>query len=329
MLRSSGYRLSLPVLALSMAMANAQQPRSLHLNNRIDLENVDGRIDHFSADVRGERLFMSALGNHSVEVIDAHAAKRLKTMAGLAEPQGVLYDPNSNHIVVACAEDGSVNVFDGTSYERLNTAKPGADSDNVRYSPRSKQFIVGYSDGLALFDPAGKQTGNIPLDGHAESFQLEKHGTRAFVNVPTQHEIEVIELAKNSVVARWPFKNEKRNYPMALDEGHHRLFVGFRDPAKLLVIDTENGQVVASVDIVGDTDDLFYDAAKHRICVIGGEGFVDIIDQKDPDHYERAERIRTAPGARTGYFVLEWNKLFVAVPHRDAQRAEILVFEAK
>ena len=116
---------------------------------------------------------------------------------------------------------------------------------------------------------------------------------------------------------------------MSLDEEHHRLLVGFRDPAKLLVINTDSGQTVASADIVSDIDDLFYDAARHRVYVIGGGGFVDVIEQKDADHYERVAHVATAAGARTGYFVPEWNQLFVAVPHRGEQKAQILVFDTK
>jgi DNA-binding beta-propeller fold protein YncE len=313
---------------LSIA-AGAQQSSPLSSAGRIELSDVNGRIDHFSADVKGGRLLLSALGNHTVEVLDARSNKRIHTIRDLAEPQGVLYDADSNRIIVACAGDGSVNVFDGTSYNRINRVTVGDDNDNVRYDVRSKQFLVGYTNGLALFDSAGKQTANIPLDGHAESFQLEKRGTRAFVNVPTKQEIEVVDLDKKSVVGRWPFKNERRNYPMSLDEEHHRLFVGFRDPARLLVINTETGQTVPPVDIVGDTDDLFYDAEKRRIYVIGGEGFVDVIEQDDADHYQRIDRIKTASGARTGYFVPDWNKLFVGVPHRGSQQAGVLVFDTK
>ena len=116
---------------------------------------------------------------------------------------------------------------------------------------------------------------------------------------------------------------------MALDETDHRILVGCRSPARMLAIDTSTGKETASVEIVGDTDDLFYDAARHRVYVIGGEGFVDVFDQKGPDRYERVSHISTAAGARTGLFVPEWGRLFVAVPHRGEQRAEVLVFEVK
>jgi hypothetical protein len=116
---------------------------------------------------------------------------------------------------------------------------------------------------------------------------------------------------------------------MALDETHQRLFTGCRKPARLLVFDTSSGKNVASPEVVADTDDLFYDAARGRVYVIGGEGFIDVLQQKDADHYDRIARYATPPGTRTGLFVPDWGKLFAAVPHRGQQGSEILVYDAK
>jgi hypothetical protein len=318
------------VLTVLMGVALAQEPGGLSQKNRIDLLNVDGRIDHFSADIKGKRLFVSALGNRTVEVIDVQAGKRLRTITDLAEPQGVYYDPSTNRIFVACAQDGATKVFDAASFQLVTTAKYSGDADNIRYDPRGQRIIVGYGDGaLGFLDSGGKKTGEIPLDAHPESFQLEKTGARAFVNVPDRKQIEVVDLSANKLLTKWPVTSALKNYPMAIDEAHRRLFTGCREPAHMLVIDIDSGKQAASVPIVGDTDDLFYDAAKKRVYVIGGEGFVEAFDQKDADHYVRISRQRTAPGARTGLFVPEWQELFVAVPHRGEQRAEILVYGTK
>src|SRR5436309_479685 len=117
-------------------------------------------------------------------------------------------------------------------------------------------------------------------------------------------EIQVADLVKNAVIAKWPVTSALKNYPMALDEAHHRLLIGCRKPARMLVIDTETGKQTASVEIVGDTDDLFYDAARSRVYVIGGQGFVDVFEQKDADHYNRIGHYMTATGARAKCFLL-------------------------
>jgi DNA-binding beta-propeller fold protein YncE len=307
-----------------------QEPQALILKSKIELPNVNGRIDHFSPDLKGQRLFVAALGNQTVEVLDIQAGKHLRSVTGLAEPQGLFYDPSTNRLFAACAKDGAVKIYDGSTFQLVDTAKFSGDADNIRYDARSRHVIVGYGGGaLGFLDAAGGKAGEIGLEAHPESFQLEKEGTRVFVNVPDRKEIQVADLAGNKLVMKWSVTSALRNYPMALDEPHHRLLVGCRSPARMLAIDTSTGKQTASVEIVGDTDDLFYDAVRKRVYVIGGQGFVDVFDQKDSDRYELVSHIPTASGARTGLFVADWSKLFVAVPHRGEQRAEVLVFETK
>src|SRR5215472_12125511 len=252
--------------------AIGQEPQVLSLLSRIPLTSVKGRIDHFSVDVKDQRLFVAAVANHTLEVIDVKAGKQVHTITDLAEPQGVFYDASTDRLFVACALDGTVKIFDGTTFNLLTTVKFPDGADNIRYDSRHKSVIVGYAGakqlrkraegtgGLGFLDSNGKKTGDIVIDAHPESFQLEKSGTRLFVNVPDKKEIEVIDAAKRNVLARWPVTSAEDNFPMALDEAHHRLIVGCRTPPQILVFDTETGKQVASGEITGGSDDLFYDS---------------------------------------------------------------------
>jgi hypothetical protein len=113
---------------------------------------------------------------------------------------------------------------------------------------------------------------------------------------------------------------------MALDDVNKRLFAGCRVPARLVVLDTSSGRIVGTLPTVGDTDDVFYDAARRQLYVIGGEGAVEIFRQRDPDHYESVGRTNTVVGARTGFFLPNSNRLYVAAPHRGSQAAKVLVY---
>ena len=116
---------------------------------------------------------------------------------------------------------------------------------------------------------------------------------------------------------------------MALDEANHRLFVGCRLPSRLVVLNTDSGDVVAKIDISGDPDDVFYDNKRHRIYAICGAGKIDIIEQTNPKTYKALTKVDTANGARTGLFVPERDTLFVAVPHRGSQQAEIRCYRGR
>src|SRR5215510_6068666 len=95
----------------SAALAWAQIPQPLRLEKSIEMPDVQGRIDHLSIDVKGHRLFVSALGNNTLEVLDVSVGKRLKTVGQLKEPQGVLYVPETDWLYVANGDDGSVRIF--------------------------------------------------------------------------------------------------------------------------------------------------------------------------------------------------------------------------
>ena len=159
-------------------------------------------------------------------------------------------------------------------------------------------------------------------------FQLEFQGKRVFANLPGSSQVVVGDRESTKVLARWPTHGCGRNYPMALDERSGRVFIGCRSPALLHELDAANGNAVASVQAVGDTDDLFYDAARQRLYVIGGDGFVDVV-QREGDTLRRLAQVPTRDGARTGLWVADQNRLYVAVPSRSGQPAEVRIFEAQ
>src|SRR6478736_446526 len=156
---------------------------------------------------------------------------------------------------------------------------------------------------------------------------MEKKGNRIFVNVPNSRHVAVVDRDKGVVVARWKTDLALANFPMALDEANHRLFVGRRLPSRLVVLNTDSGDVISKTDISGDCDDLFYDAKRHRVYAICGAGKIDVIDQIDPNTYRVSTTIATADGARTGLFVSERDALFVAVPHRGTKQEEVRCYQ--
>jgi DNA-binding beta-propeller fold protein YncE len=297
----------------------------LQLKQTIVLPGVEGRIDHLDLDVAGERLFVCALGNNTAEVLDLRKGERVHSISGLGAPQGVVYFPELNRLFIANDKGGVCNMYDAKSFQLIAKVDFQDDADNMRYDGATKQIYVGFgSGGIGIINATdGKRVGSIKLAAHPEAFELEKGGRRIFVNVPNAGHVAVIDRDKGEVTARWKTDGASANFPMAFDEANHRLFIGCRNPAKLLVLNTDSGDVVTTVDISGDPDDVFYDAKRHRLYAICGAGYVEIIGQADPNKYKPAAKVPTANGARTGLFVQERDDLFIAVPHRGTQAAEI------
>ena len=319
----------LTVVCAGVVTLAAQGGTPLKLRTTVALQGVEGRIDHFAFDPAGERLFVCALGNNTVEVIDLRSSQRIHSITGLGSPQGIAYIPESNRLFVANDKDGVCNIYDGKSLQPVGQLSLKDDADNVRYDIATKHIYVGFgSGGIAIINSAdGKQVGSIKLAAHPEAFELEQHGNRIFANVPNARQVAVIDREKREVITRWNTNLAFGNFPMALDEPNHRLFVGCRLPSKLVVFDTESGKIVAKTDISGDPDEVFFDSERRRIYAICGAGEIDVIEQADPNTYRTSIKISTAEGARTGLFVPERDTLFVAVPHRASQQAEIRCYQ--
>jgi DNA-binding beta-propeller fold protein YncE len=284
-----------------------------------------------AADFAGQRLFVAALGNNTVEVLDLKAGATIQSLSGFAEPQGITYVPEYNCVFVANGQDGTCRILDGQSFKTIASVQCGEDADNVRYDAKAGRIYVGYGDGalVALDAKTGGKLADIKLAGHPESFRLESSGPRIFVNVPKADQIAVVDRQEGKVNSTWPLKEAKANFPLILDEANHRLFAGCRNPARLLVFDYAAGRLVTSIPISRDTDDLFYDNANKLLYISCGQGAIEVIRQTDADHYTALQPVGTAAGARTSLFVPELKIFCLAVPHRGGQSAEIRVFKTK
>ncbi|MFI5251276.1 MAG: YncE family protein [Bacteroidota bacterium] len=305
-----------------------QSSSRLKLVQTIPLPDVAGRIDHIAYDPMGGRLFIAALGNNSVEVVDLQQAKRLQSIGGFVEPQGILFLPDSNRLVVANGGDGTCNILDGNTYTVLKRFTFNNDADNLRYDADAGKVYLGFGTGsLAIIDPlTWTHESDIGLTGHPEAFAIESIRHRIFVNIPTINRLAIIDLA-GKVILKRTHEDLRDNYSLALDENSSRLYIGYRTPPRLLILDTDSLKEIALLKIPHDADDIFIDPVHHYIFVSSGEGYIAVIEQKDPRHYQIAELVPTSEGARTALFIPQLNRYYLAVPKHGVLNAEIRVYE--
>src|SRR5438552_15222401 len=202
--------------------AHAEQ-EAIKLKQTIRLPGVEGRIDHFALDPSGERLFVCALGNNTVEVMDLRKGERIRSITSLGAPQGVVYIPELDRLFVANDKGGIFKIYDGKSFQQISELNFEDDADNVRYDGATRKIYVGIgSGGIAVVNaPDGKQIGSIKLSAHTEAFDLQQNGNRMFVHVPNSRHVAVIDREKGKVVATWKTDLAFGNFPMALDDANH------------------------------------------------------------------------------------------------------------
>ena len=327
------------VLAIGCAVQTpAQEKALLRLVKTIDVPGAR-KWDHFGVDLKGNRLFVSSEEEPAVEVFDLRTNEHLQSLTEFKEPHNVLPFPDLKKIYVVDGEASEIKILDYDSYKLIGRTGLTIDADPVVYDPASKYLYVvnGGREAhtstclITIVDTVtGKKVADIKLDtNRLESMAIEKSGPRLFVNMTGINSIGVVDREKRTVVQTWPITAGQDNVPLQYDEATHRLFLATRKPSKLVVVNADNGKEVASLDVADYVDDLAYDAAHHRLYVPGGggTGAVSVVEQRGADDYRIVATVPTKPGAKTARLVPELNKYYVGVPAKDAQPAQILVYD--
>ena len=321
------------VLFLVALNGRAQGSPPLKLVQKIPMPGVQGRTDHLTVDVRGKRLFVPANGENqnTVEVIDLKEGKRLASIPGQNKPQGTFYSPDFNLLFVTNGTDGTCKIFHGDTFKLIDNLMLGPDANQVGYDPDTKYLYAGLGDrnsgALAIVDTSSKQRlGDIKTDARPGGITLEKSGPRIFVNLSGATKLGVLDRKKREQVATWPVTGAENIGPLALDESHHRLFLGARKPPMLIVFDTETGKQIAQLESVPSIDGLWYDAARKRVYVTGS-GFIAVYDQKNANDYTPMVKVASEGDSQPSIWVPEFNRLYIGVPQEGSRDAEILVYE--
>jgi hypothetical protein len=294
------------------------------LERSIPLPDVTGRIDHLALDMTHRRLFVAALGAGSVEAVDFTAGKVVGRIGGLSEPQGLAV-LSTGELAVATGGDGAVRFFRAADLAPLKELALGADADDARIDPVSGRLLIGYgAGGLAVIDPAARRVvSTVPLPAHPEGFEIV--GARAFVNLPNAGVIGVIDLTAGKLIAQWPNRGRRWNFPLAVDPQSGAVAVVYRFPARLVLFDPLSGAERQALPTCGDADDLFFDAHRPRLYVSCGDGHVDVL-VKSGARWGRLALVASAPGARTSLYDAANDRLYVAARAAGAKPAAILVY---
>lgn len=314
-------------LAVSLVVPLAQaDAATLERAGSISLPGVKGGFDLMAVDVPGQRFFLAAEENGSLEILDLKANRRVRSIGGMDEPKWVVFRPESHRLFVSNG-DGKVRTFDSNTYEPERIFEFREKANNLRFDAATDELFVGIGKkfgAISMVNTRKDTVGaEIPLADFPKQFELD--GDRIYINVPAANHIAVVSRSQGKVVATWPVRAAKDNVPMGFDRISHRLFVGCA-PGKLAIFDTLTGREIAGLDIHAESDGVYYDAKRRLLYISCGSGFIDVVRQLDADRYERMDRIPTAKGAATSLFVPELDRFYLAVPAHDNLQAELRIF---
>jgi DNA-binding beta-propeller fold protein YncE len=327
------------LLSAGAALADSAADKApLRLVTKIALPGIDGDFDHFTADVKGNRLFLAAEEHHTVEVFDLHSGKKLHSITGFDTPHSILYVPDANKLfVVDGGKGGSVQILNATTYAPQKSVKLSEDADALVYDSAAHILYVGnggkeagndYSFVTAIDTNKDEKIGEIKLpSGNLEAMALQKQGSLMYVNMRDKNQIGVIDRKTNALVATWQLSKVLHNTPMVLDEPNHRLLIAGRKPGVFGVVSTDSGKELVSLPAADGVDDMSFDPATKMIYLACAEGSVNVFRQVDADHYEAAGSVPTGNRGKIGLLVTDLHRYYVVTSKKGAVPAQLFIFD--
>jgi hypothetical protein len=340
------------MFAGSAVPASAQEKHALRLVRTIPLPEVTGRLDHMGVDLEKKRLFVAAVTNNTLEVVDLTGGKPIKSLTGIKDAQDALFLGGDFNKLYVSSLDGHVRIFQGETLRLVQDFKIEPDPNRLLFDPATNLIYFGYGGQNAGFDAYGRvgilqarrgtgydqlladMIAPTPRPGHLAQLVMDDNGILLACDSRADL-IYQFDTRKRELIKSWPARGDGAA-DMALDQTRHRLFVGTRVPPQMTVYDSLSGKEIQSLPAPQTMDGVYYDANLERVYMTGGRwygtpeaspGWIYVYQQKDPEHYDVISKIKTRPGSGTSLWVPQLNAFYVASQAIGDQKAAILVFE--
>lgn len=297
-------RLSLAMFISSFARAQSGTPAPSEAGpyhvSRIFHVGGEGAWDYPTVDPEHQILFVPR-STHTM-VLDARTGKTVADIPGQKRNHGVAIVPSAGRGFITDGNDASVTVFDLKTYAVLGKVKTDQDSDGVIYDPASGKVLVVCGDpGLLIpitpdLDLAtGSADAKVELGGKPEFLAADGKG-KAYINLVDKNQVAVVDIRTMKVVNKWSTTPGGSPVGMSMDVAQRRLFIGCRKPQKLIVMDADNGKVLADFPIGAGVDATKFAGDIFASC---GDGTVTVVRETTPGKFQVIQTVQTPRGART------------------------------
>ncbi len=289
-------------LALSVATVPSHAEGFYRLESAVTLPGPVSGWDYLTFDPSRSYLFINRR-DEGVTVFDTDAGKIIGRIENSEGANATTLVPEFDRGYTT-NEDGTTTIFALSSLKTIGRLKLGDDADAGFYEPATKQvmFTMGDSKKLAFVDAkSGKILATMPM----ESAKLEASASDGDGNFFTaerdRNAVARVDAKLHKMTAEWKTEGCEQPTGLALDRTDHRIFVGCRGSKPVLaVLDSDNGRVVATMEIGRGNDGVAYDPETRRIYTSNGiDGNLVIFAETGPDDYKLVEATTTRPMART------------------------------
>jgi DNA-binding beta-propeller fold protein YncE len=259
-------------------------------------------FDYITVDPQARRVFLSH--GSEVLVMNADTGAIQGKISGFKRQHGVALAHDIGRGFITDGDAGSVTIFDLKTLQKISDVKAAEDADCVVYDAVSKRVFTLNGDpnnSTAIDAKEGKVVGTVALGGKPEFAVADGKGM-IYANLVDKNEVVAFDSRTLQAKSHWPVAPAGSPVSMAMDRKNRRLFIGARNPAMLVVMNADSGQVLQTFPISGGVDAAVYDPETARVFVSTRDGYIHIFHQDSPDKLSEAGQVKTEVGAKTmGY----------------------------
>jgi YVTN family beta-propeller protein len=298
------------LVGLGAPISSHAQP-NYHFIKEIPIAG-DGGWDYLSVDPTARRLYMS----HATEVvvIDLNTETVIGEITNTLGVHGLAPAPELKRGFVSDGRENKVSIVDLTTLQTIDKVDTGRNPDGMLYEPgRQEAYLFnGRSQSATVIDAkSGKVTATIALGGKPEFATADPETGRVYDNLEDQSEVAVIDTSSHQVVNRWPIAPGAEGSGMAIDVAHHHLFIGCGESKTMVMMDSTDGKVIASVPIGDGVDACAFDPGTQLAFSSCGDGTTTIAHEDSPDKLTVVQTLTTQRSARTMTLDLKTHRIYL------------------
>jgi DNA-binding beta-propeller fold protein YncE len=256
----------------------------------------EGGWDYLLADADARRLYVS----HStqVEVLNLDTHEKIGSIAGNGI-HGIAVVPKTGRGVITNGRSNTATIFDLKSLQPVKELPTGKNPDALLYDSFSDRvFVFNHSGGnaTAIDIRTASVIGTVELAGEGVEAGVSDDRGTIFVNLEDSHEIVSFDAKTLAVKSRWKLSPGEEPTGLAFDKKTHRLFSACHN-GLLIVVDSDNGKIIAQVPIGKGVDGAVFDPEVGVIITSNGEGSVTVIEEISASEFKVVETVKTEIGA--------------------------------
>jgi hypothetical protein len=283
----------------------------------------DGGWDYVTLDAKTQRLYVPR-STHTM-VIDAETGKTIADIPGQKHNHGVALVPDAGRGFISDG-GGAIVIFDLKTNSVLGTIAAQPDADGIIFDKASGLVLVVSGDNgvlMSLKPDANPGTATIdpPIDlGGKPEFLASDGAGKVYINLVDKNEVAVVDIKARKVIARWPVAPGGAPVGMSIDTKKRRLFIGCRNPQKLIVMSADDGKVLADLPIGAGVDATRFDGSQALASCRDGK--LEVAGESTSGKFEIVQTVTTPVGARTMDIDVEMHKVYLATAEFEESKPQ-------